>query len=257
MAIGPVQLLVRGFNHPNFHGRSSRSWNGGGLPAVRWVHQPAGPGRDRADGGRGGQGPARHGDRSGKGADLSPAKAGSGPPPSQAASASPAPPQPKTRDEGRSPSWTSGTGAPAPPSATRSQAGAPRKPESSQRFTRWTPTEPITAAPTVSATCDDAVSTALGRRSMVRMGPAQLLHLSYMSPTKPLGVPPRGEWSGRAEWCASRDRPIDSVQAAQGVGHRQAAILGLGLLWDGVGSYPRAQRCMDDRGWSCGFVQAC
>lgn len=30
----------------------------------------------------------------------------------------------------------------------------------------------------------------------------------------------------------------------------------LALLWDGVGSYPHAQRCMDDRGWSCGYVQA-
>src|SRR4029450_8885497 len=35
---------------------------GGGFPAVGWFHQPAGPGRARADGGRGGQGPARHGD---------------------------------------------------------------------------------------------------------------------------------------------------------------------------------------------------
>jgi hypothetical protein len=33
---------------------------GGGLPAQRWVHQPAGSGRDRADGGRGGQGAGRH-----------------------------------------------------------------------------------------------------------------------------------------------------------------------------------------------------
>jgi hypothetical protein len=37
-----------------------------------------------------------------------------------------------------------------------------------------------------------------------------------------------GEWSGRAEWCVSRDRCIGSVNAAQGVGRRQAAILGLG-----------------------------
>jgi hypothetical protein len=28
MAIGPVQLLVLGFNHPNFHGEISRSWSG-------------------------------------------------------------------------------------------------------------------------------------------------------------------------------------------------------------------------------------
>ena len=35
---------------------------GGGVPAQRRVHQPAGPGRDRADGGRGGRGAARHGD---------------------------------------------------------------------------------------------------------------------------------------------------------------------------------------------------
>src|SRR4029453_6578420 len=39
---------------------------GGGVPAVGWVHQPAGPGRDRAAGGRGGQGAARHGDGGGK-----------------------------------------------------------------------------------------------------------------------------------------------------------------------------------------------
>jgi len=39
---------------------------GRGLPAVRWVHQPAGPGRDRADGGRRGQGPARHGENRGR-----------------------------------------------------------------------------------------------------------------------------------------------------------------------------------------------
>jgi hypothetical protein len=151
MAIGPVQLIVLGFNHPNFHGevieelerlresdtvrvidalavhkdaegeievahlsnltkdeavelgskvgaliglgiegeeglecpgghpqrlgrrappaRASlggpaprRDRPGRGLPAQRRVHQPAGSGRDRADGGRGGQGPARHGD---------------------------------------------------------------------------------------------------------------------------------------------------------------------------------------------------
>jgi hypothetical protein len=35
---------------------------GQGVPAVGWVHQPAGPGRDRADGRRGGQAAARHGD---------------------------------------------------------------------------------------------------------------------------------------------------------------------------------------------------
>ena len=34
----------------------------GGFRLQRRVHQPPGPGRDRADGGRGGQGPARHGD---------------------------------------------------------------------------------------------------------------------------------------------------------------------------------------------------
>ena len=34
----------------------------GGFRLVRRVHQPAGPGRDRAAGGRGGQGAARHGD---------------------------------------------------------------------------------------------------------------------------------------------------------------------------------------------------
>jgi hypothetical protein len=30
----------------------------------------------------------------------------------------------------------------------------------------------------------------------------------------------------------------------------------LALLWDGVASYPRAQRRMDDQRWSCGYVQA-
>jgi hypothetical protein len=35
---------------------------GGRLSAQRRVHQPPGPGRNRADVGRGGQGPARHGD---------------------------------------------------------------------------------------------------------------------------------------------------------------------------------------------------
>jgi uncharacterized integral membrane protein len=30
----------------------------------------------------------------------------------------------------------------------------------------------------------------------------------------------------------------------------------LALLSDGVGSYPRAQRFMDDQRWSCGYVQA-
>ena len=28
MAIGPVQLIVLGFNHPNFTVRSSTNWNG-------------------------------------------------------------------------------------------------------------------------------------------------------------------------------------------------------------------------------------